>query len=213
MESNNLYVTHKVILANLGRVYRSKQFQEMDILEWSQMYMNQYAKDVSVMTHFQEIGLDVPMSGHNKNMVFTPCNIFRLMDVYDSSGRRITYSYNGSYIMLPETNTLDVIYINYFGSVVNEEGVPLVPKQYINAAETFCKINAFEEEVAQGTFSMSMWDLWNQQLTGQTMNARSDFRHMDQRTIDKWNIIKGNMIPIIANVKLSHKYFEDGQPN
>ena len=36
---------------------------------------------------------------------------------------------------------------------------------------------------------------------------------MDQRTIDKWNIIKGNMIPIIANIKLSNKYFEDGQPN
>lgn len=208
MEYNNLYVTHKVILANLGRVFHSKQFQEDDILEWCQIYMNQYAKDVSVMTHFQEIGLDVPYSGHNKNMVLTPCNIFRLMDVYDSGGQRIDYYYNGSYITLPETNTLSVIYINYFGSMVNEEGIPLIPKQYINAAETFCKIKAFEEDVALGTFNASMWDLWNQQLTGQTVNARSDFRHMDQHTIDKWNIIKGNMIPIIANVKLSNKYFE-----
>jgi hypothetical protein len=208
MEYNNLYVTHNVILANLSRIFKSKKFQPDDIMEWCQIYMNQYAKDVEMMVHYVEVGLDVPLTGSEANRVYTPCNIFRLLDVYDSGGNRIEYSFNGSYIFLPAGNTLSVIYLNYIGTPVDEEGIPLIPKPYINGAEVFCKVKAFEEDMMQGRISAGMYELWNQQLSGMTANAKNDFRFKDQHALDKLNIIKGNLIPVIANIKLSNKYFE-----
>ncbi len=208
MEWNNLYVTHKVILASLARVHKKKNWQEPEIMEWCQECLNNIVIDVETMAQYIGVGLSVPQTGPNKNMVYTPCNIFRILDVFDSGSNRIVYSYNGSYIILPSTNTLSTIYINYIGTPIDDNGIPLIPKSQIIACETYCKLKAFEEDVAYGEFDASLYMMWDQKLTNMISAGKNDWRFKDRYAIDKLNIIHGNLVPVIANIKLAHKEFE-----
>lgn len=208
MEYNNLYVTHKVILAALARVHKKKNWQEAEIMEWCQECLNQIVMDVETMVKYVEIGLSVPRTGPEKNMVYTPCNVFRLLDVYDASGNRIDYSYSGSHIVLPSTNTLSTIYINYIGTPINENGIPLIPKSQIMACETYCKVKGFEEDVAYGLFNAQIWNLWDQKVSNMILAGKNDWRFKDRHQIDRLNIIHGNLVPVIGSIKLVHKEFE-----
>lgn len=208
MEWNNLYITHKVILASLARTHKRKNWQENEIMEWCQECLNNVIVDVETMTKYVEIGLEVPTTGTQKNMVYLPCNIFRLLDVYDGSDNRIDYSYNGSYIILPSDNTLTAIYINYIGTPIDENGIPLIPKTQQIACETYCKVKGFEEDVAYGNFNAQLWMMWKNELTPMISAGKNDYRFRDRHAIDKLNIIHGNLTPVIANIKLVHKEFE-----
>lgn len=208
MNWNNLYINHRVIMASLARSHKRKNWLDAEIMEWCQECLNNIITDIETMATYIEIGLAVPQTGPDKNMVYTPCNIFRLLDVFNSSGSRIDYSYNGSYIILPSDNTLTEIFINYKGTPIDDDGIPLIPKTQQLACETYCKIKAYEEDVAYGDFNGEIWMNWKNELPNMIAAGKNDWRFMDRHAIDKLNIIHGNLVPVIANIKLVHKEFE-----
>lgn len=210
LTNNSKYVSAEVIMADLARKYKSFEWDLDDVIEWCAQVETNYIPEVNQMVHYVKVPLTV-----TSRQVELPCNIHRILDVYDSDEARVQYYNNGAFLVDLRDDTgeelddsVETIYINYVGLPLDDDGIPLILKGHEPACETFCKINFFEEKVALGEFSPDLWEKWNQQFSGQITSAKQSVRHMDRYDIDKLNIIKGNMIIKIGSMPIKQNTFE-----
>lgn len=206
---NSKYFDHLYILNRLSRVYKQKQFNDDDVMVWCQEVEREIIADVEHMPKYEEIDIEV-----TNGILTLPCNLYRLLDVYDSSEGRILYQSNGTNLYgLKDTSGNEIsdgttIYINYRGSAIDlVTGIPLCLRGHEFVCETFVKIRAFEEDSGLQKFPYNTWQMWNTQLGGQVTAAKQNYINMDRSKINDITIIKGNMIPRIGNLPLSHNQF------
>lgn len=203
---NDLYISPKVVYADLARIYKSKNIYINDVIEWCMQVERDFMADIDTMLHFIEIPLEV--SG---NAVKMPCNVYRLLDVYEDkdSERPVLYQNNGSYLydVTDENGTSyddgTTIYVNFVGMAITKEGDVLVFDSHRPACETYCKIKMFEEDVAMGKFDKQIWAAWNQQFSGQIIAGRSTYRHLSRRQLNDLNIVRGSQVRRIDVIPIS----------
>ena len=199
MISNTKYITHEVIHADLSRTYKDKDFDNNDILEWCQIVECRYIKDIETMYKYIGVALTV-----TDNKTLLPCNIYRLEDIYTNptgSKSFLDCSNNGEYLMnIPDG--YNTIYINYVGTPINEEGMPLIAKGHENACEKYCLLQAYMSEYLNNQISPQIYTNWEIQFSGQISNSRYNFRHKTRKEIDDINIIRGNSIPLIGKLNI-----------
>jgi len=206
--NDSRYVSHHVIAANISRKWKSKTFNLTDIMEWCSIAETSFLKEIDKMVHFYQIDLVVDTDNHT---ALLPCNIFRILDVYsdpNNSESAVSSYNNGSHLILPDTYTGDVIYINYVGQPISDEGEPLIIKGHENVCETYCLMCLFEEDAHLGKFPYQAWKEWDNKMSGQIAATKNDMRHYDRSYFNKLTIIRGNMIQKIGNVGLYHSQFK-----
>ena len=206
MINDQKYISHKAIAADITRVYKNKPVNLDDILEWCSQVETRYAIDVDKMVLYLKVPLEVDLET-SPPQALMPCNVFRLLDVFNDGEEYTNYYNNGSYLILPANYNEEYVYLNFVGTAISDEGDPLIIKGHENACETFCKIRLFEEDVAYGRFNQQMWAMWKEEFSGQVAASKCDMRHFDRQHFNKLNIIHGNMIPKIGGVRLYHKNF------
>ncbi len=210
MVNSSFFISPEVIQADLSRVYKRKHFDIDDIVEWCGIAETRYIKDIDLMCPVYE----VPLSIVNGSALL-PCNVYRLLDVYDGYGSLISFTKNssGAYIgnfkYNGQTNayTEDIIYINYMGTPVEETtGYPLIIKGHENACEMFCKIRSFEEDAVLGNISYSVIDRWENRFSGLLAHvAQNPYKQKTQQAIKELDYIRGDMFPSIGKVVLAHQ--------
>jgi hypothetical protein len=206
MINDSKYVSHHVIHADIARVYKSKSIDINDIMEWCAQVDTRYITDVDKMVLYLQVPLTVDTDNHQ---ALLPCNVFRILDVYDDDDEIVSFYNNGTYIILPEDYVDESVYINYVGTAIADNGEPLIIKGHENACETFCKLRLFEEDMTLGRFPAQIWIMWDNQFSGQCSASMNDFRHFSREYFNKLNVIQGNMIPKIGQLPLYHKNFSD----
>jgi hypothetical protein len=191
--------------------YRRKVFYEDNFLTWCARVETEVIPDVDLMTPFEDIPIEV-----TNNMLQLPCNLFKLEDVYDDNEEMLSYyNNNGFYLYnmkdksgnpIAEGST---IHLNYEGTNIDlKTGTPLCAKGHEFICETFCKLQAFEEDVSLKNFSSELYGLWLNSLSGLVAAAKQDiYQHKTRQDNDRITVIKGNMIPMIGNLPLKHKQF------
>lgn len=208
--NNQKFVSVDVIAYELGLLYKSKTWNIGDVRTWCADVETNHIRDVETMTFFEGVDLTV-----TNGIVLLPCNVYRIYDVYDASNNQLMYNTNGAYLYDFKINGTsvtfndnDVLYINYVGINVDDNGEILIVKGHETACKTWCKINAFEEDAAYGKFDKSMWSLWREEFSNQCLAARYNIRHKDRLNIDNINKIRGNMLPKIGSLILYHEMFK-----
>jgi len=214
MYNSAYYISPETIWADLTRYISIVEIDKYDVVELCAQVETRYIKDVDLMTPV----LEVPLTVINSQALL-PCNIFRLIDVYDGYEAVIdfTLSDSGNYINelkyadSGEAYTEDTVYINFSGTPIDSDtGYPLIPKGHENACETFCKIRLFEEQVLLGKVDKQIWMGWERQFGGQIANAKSDpYRQKVANHLKQLNTIRGEMLPRIGRLELSHKKFRN----
>jgi len=212
MYNSAYFISPEVIWADLTRYIKTKEIDRYEVIELCAQVETRYIQDVDLMTSIYEVPITVINS-----QALLPCNIFRILDVYDGYGTAIGYSLSdkGSYLnALKYINSgsdyiEDTIYINYKGTNIDTEtGFPLIIKGHENACETFCKIRLFEEDALFGKLNYTMYRNWEQQFSGQILNAlQNPYRRLVANYLKQLETIRGNMIPQIGRLELSHKKF------
>lgn len=207
------FVSAEIVAYELGRSFKSKTWDIGDIRTWCGEVETRYIKDIETMVNYEEIDLTV-----DNGMVLLPCNIFRILDVYEHRNRILEYDMtdNGTYIYNFRHNGRKVhypdgsrIFINYRGTNIDEKtGEMLIVKGHEIPCKTWCKINAFEEDAAMGRFNEKLWFYWKEEFSGQFQAAKQNFQHKSRSRIDNLNIIRGNMIPKIAGLSLHHELYK-----
>lgn len=197
---NHKYVDHLVILSNLQRLFKNKEFYEPDVINWCQEVETRDICDVDNMVRFVE----VPLKVDNYNSIELPCNIYKIDDLFLSNGVRVpfTTSQNGSKLIVRDELTLVSVYINYIGTPVDEQGTPLIVRGHENACVYKCLTNGFMEEFAMGTVNQNAYMMWEQKATNYIRDARNGLRHKTRGDWNNLNIIQGNLVPKIGRLAL-----------
>lgn len=216
MESNYRYTKIDVVYNNITRKWKSKGITKDDILEWCMQCELEYIQDIDALPLFTKIDLTVDVNLE----VLLPCNIYRILDIFDSNGNVVNYQSNGAYLYnltdkYGNTDYYkegDCIYINYKGVMIDcESGEPMIGSGHEVACETYCKIQMFEEAVANKVFDANMWMSWKNEFTNQYMAARYESRRYKTRDEigTKSFQIRGNMLAHIGGLKLHHTMFNN----
>lgn len=214
--NNQKFVSCDVIAYELGQLYKSKNWEIGNIRTWCAEVETRYIKDIETMTEFEEIDLTVDLDSNDNPQVLLPCNIFRILDIYENSEVNLEYKTNGAYAYDFKWNDIaqtyedgDVLYINYRGVNIDETtGEILIVKGHEIACKTWCKIQMFEEDAAFGKFDKNLIEVWKNDFSGQCIAARHNYQHKSRERINNLNIIRGNQIVQIAGLSLHHELFK-----
>jgi len=208
-------ITHEVVYQDLMEKFPNKTWNEESIYRWCQQVETIYIADPDSMVRYEEIPLKISGS-----KVKLPDNLYKLLDVYDNTEPenplRVGYNRQKSVlkqIIDPRTETKyekKVIWINYVGTALDDNCIPLIDENHYPACETLCKINGFELEATYGEISMNIYMDWKQRFDGMIQGAKGDVRDWDAKTWAQMTVIMGNEIPRIGYQPLAHQYTGNG---
>ena len=197
-------ITHLPILEELESKFKHKEWNEEMILRWCQQVETIYIADPDTMWAYNEMHFDI-----NGGKVMLPANLYRLIDVYDpETKKRVRFNRTGTVIKQLVNYKKDVIAINYIGTPIDEDCLPLIYEDHYPACETFCKIQGFENEVLFGEINLTIYMDWKKRFDGMIQGVKGGFKNWTSQDFGDMMTIHGNEIPKIGYQPLSHKYFE-----
>jgi hypothetical protein len=177
-----------------------------DVIEWCAQVETRHIKDIESMIDYYGIGQVI-----EHGMIKIPCNVFRILDIYDESDNQLFVSNNGHYlhdIMDLNGNALsdgDTVYINYVGIPVDEKGIPLIAAGHEIACETFCKLSMFEEDALFQRVNQNMYFSWKNEFPLQCKAARNTFQKQTRNDIEYASMPMQNMIQKIGDLPIIQK--------
>ena len=191
-------------MSKLSQIFKLKQFDEEDILNWCQEVETIYIADPDSMAQYMEIPLEV-----TNGIVQLPSNIYKMLDVYNNPRDNARLTFRKVNQRLTVSNYADpVLYINYIGTPLNEDCIPLIHEDHQPACETYCKINAYAEEMLLGKINQNEYADWKIRFDGMIQSAKGSYRDYDNERLRKMDIILGSQIPKIGFMPLAHNLIE-----
>ena len=140
---------------------------------------------------------------------YLPCNIYRILDVYDANEMRIMrYHNNGTYISFSEFGGSipdgSKLYINYYGIPIDDEtGYPLFLRGHEQALYDGCVLRLYEEDYSLGKMR---GDVYNEMVTKYEVSLRScnnGFRHFSRNDAKDYLAVVCNAIQKVNRTPFS----------
>lgn len=197
--TNNLYVGIDSIMNVIAQRYKSVNLARSQVMEWSayaQINELGVAKD---FFFFQDVPLVLEDDSNTKyKKAKMPCNIFRLLDVYDDNAVRVPYNTDGIYFYFKDPPTK--VFIKYYGVPVTEEGRPLFIDGHEVALAYYCLYNYYEELYMLQRIDGQRFSFIEQKWYDEREKARSILRRKDRGDIERMLQIISNMVPKVGYV-------------
>ena len=89
---------------------------------------------------------------------------------------------------------VDVVYMDYVGLPVTNEGEILIPKQYENVCRKYCMVQFKEDDAMEGNFPLQQVQLMKSELSGLIIAAKQSVINKTTSDFNKLIRIRGNMI-------------------
>lgn len=202
------WISHKVVFTNLQRIFKKKTFQEEDILNWCQEVEQLFVSDPDAMVQY----LEIPLHVNSNRRVLLPSNVFKLIDVYeptDVSGYNGTPAHVGfrkmpGGIVINRDVEGDRVMINFWGTPLDDDCMPLIERVHQPACETYCKIQAFEEDMTMNKINQNLYFDWKQRFDGQIQGVKGGVEGWSSQDWAKMTIVMGDMLPKIGYMPLAH---------
>lgn len=186
---NSKYTTHQEIYSRLSLTHKHKQFTPLEIAQWCAECSVEVIGDIDRMERY--VGIRLPVVD-KKAMV--PCNLYRILEVFDNNLRRIEYRHDGVYLDFHGSFTGTDIYITYMGVPVDTEtGYPLIKKGHEKACEAYCVYKMYYEDFLAGRLDATRWGFVVEDMNNQVSAAGSPVRHMDRKDFERINKIHGQL--------------------
>lgn len=185
------YTSPYVIMDRIARVHKNKQLNIDDIISWTAELEVNYLRDTNWMIKYINITFDVT----NGYMVALPCNLWRILDVYElDEVTRIQNINNGSYLSLLNGNWTQ-IKMNYYGVPVHPtEGYVLILKGHEEAHEAYCLTKLYEEDFMTGKIDANRWVELNQRLGHYITTCKNNTRYIQRNDYEELSMVAHNII-------------------
>lgn len=198
-------LTYETVLQDLEEKFPEKTWNEESIYRWCCQVNTVYIADPDSMVKFLEVPIKV-IKGKAK----LPENLYKLLDVFDNTEpknpKRVRYNRTKTVLKGLVNYDKDVIWINFVGTALNKDCIPLIDESHLPACESFCKINGFESDMLYGEINQNLYMDWKQRFDGQIQGCKSDIRDWTAQTWEDLLVIHGNEIPKIGSQPLANNY-------
>jgi hypothetical protein len=208
MATNQKYLTAENIYAKLALVHKRKIFNIEEIVEWCAECILTIIGDTVAMYDYTKVKCIV-----NNQKALLPCNVYRLLDVFDGTDNRINLFYNdGIHLVFNSDQTFDTdelgqscIYINYYGVAVDSEtGYPLILKDQELACQAYCVWKLYYEDYLTGQLNGQQWQFIDHEKMIQCEAAKGGFRHTSNDEMKAIMNVVHNMVPNAKQIPLFH---------
>lgn len=201
--SISIFTTPKEVYHKIARLFPGETINEDDIFEWCMDAEINHISDGDLFAKF----VDVPITiDSTLNMGALPCNVVRIIDVYDKDDNLIEYQLTATNHIKPKIAT-DTIYLTYLGLYVDDEGIPRIYTSHVIALTTFCKMQMLEPKVIMGKVPGNLFAKYEQQFSGQITAIKQSARNKDKKSYDDINIIRFNMLKKVGQERLFKNMF------
>ena len=199
------FITHVEIIASLQRNFKTMVIEDEDVLNWCQEVETLYVADPDSMWKYLEIPLNIV-----NNRVLLPSNLYKLLDVYKSptDDTRIIYYRNGAYLNVSTDYTGTTLTVNYVGTPIDKNCIPLIHADHQAACELWCKINMFEEQSLSGKINQNVYFDWKNRFDLAIQAAKVNYRDWDAKKFAGMLAIMGDMIPHIGYQELANEHLK-----
>jgi len=196
-----MFSTHLTIFERVSNF--DPRITEDDVLSWCLDLETMQICDVEVMAHFKDVPLEV---NPTTKLAVLPCNIFRIMHVYDESDSIIPFSLfsRKSHIKIPDNKKA---FISYIGIPFDDNGDILIANNHIPAPETWIKLKIKEIDHFNGNYDPKLYAQFEYKLGNQITQIKQQVINLTVDHFDKLNVIRYNMIPTLGRERLYHKRF------
>lgn len=208
MLSNNKYTTVENIAARIGQKHKQKSFTIDELVQWCAECVIEIVGNIDVLADYTRIKCVV-----TDNKALLPCNIYRLLDVFDANDNRYrAYTNDGTHIIFNSSQSFNkdsvgrsYIMINYRGIAVDPKtGFPLIPRGQELACEAYCVWNLYYEDYLNGRLNGQQWSVIDNNKIVQCEAAKGGFRHFDNEEMRRYLNVVVNMIPNMRRIPLYH---------
>ncbi len=196
-------ITHKAVLEELESKFKNEVWDEEDVYRWCQQVETLYIADPDSMWKYLNINLPV-----TSGRILLPANLYKLIDVFDPETKlRVRYNRTGKVLKQLVDYTKDTISLNYVGTPIDDDCMPLIDEDHIIACETFCKINHFENDALYNSLNYNLYQDWKVRFDGMIQGAKGGFKNWGSQEYGDMMTIMGNEIPRIGFQPLVTKYY------
>lgn len=175
--TDNYKYTHPgMVFMDIKRTLPDKSFDYDDIVEWCAKVETDFIKDVDKMAIYEA----VPLTVNSMRMAKIPCNVFKLEDVfYDPNNSDSVFEglgNNGSYLFgFPDfVKVGSIVYINYVGIPIDENGDPLIIRGHQEACKQYCMSQILFQDYINGKIPMQVWIEIDRKFSNMTTAALQD---------------------------------------
>lgn len=183
MSMNNKYTTHDEIYNRLSLVHKHKTFTPLEIAQWCSECAVEVIKDADRLESYTNIELNV-----TDLKALAPCNVYRILDVFDSNRKRIEYRYDGAYLDFHGSFFGTKAYINYLGVPMDPEtGYPYIKKGQEKACQAYCVYKMYYEDFLTGKIDATRWGYITDEMHNLVAAAQSSIRHKDRKSLERIN--------------------------
>jgi hypothetical protein len=132
-----------------------------------------------------------------------PCNVYRLLNVKDSNGTRITGYYNNGTYLISKNNKNTKLLFDYYGIPIDTKGRPLIIRGHEKACEYYCILRALEPDFIEGKISATAYGYVSDKFDEGVAEARSSFKNITRDDLLEYNQIMYNMIRNVSIVPMN----------
>lgn len=209
---NDLYITHKEILASFSLLLKKHTIDEAQVMEWCQEVERDHIADASTMCHYVDIAIEAKKYSDDYNTFELPCNVYRLLNVYSSKSDPLSHiKYKRlfkSKMLIAVPSSYDVVYLSFIGNPVDDNGTPLIVKDHKQACITYCTMKLLYEDYYLGGANVRYEEL-SARFSNQTVACRQSVRHLPAEHFNKLNVVNGDMLESIGSMRVVNKMIEE----
>lgn len=204
----NIFTTPETVYHKVARKLKGETINKYDIEEMCFHAEANYLADAEMLGKFVDFEIEIDKTTRQGLL---PCNILRLVEVYNENEEPISYSIIGvadqpSRIKIDESDLK--VYVSYIGINVDENGLPLIRTSHIDALEAYCIKELIEADVLIGKKPFQLLERYEMKFSNMVVGLKQNWDFKDHQTHNKIDAIRYNMIPVAARRRLLHKTFE-----
>jgi hypothetical protein len=186
---NTKFSKASVILSRLKRLAPSKTFSPVDVIEWSSECVVEELKMAPAWYTYKKVALTV-----TNGKALLPCNLYRLLDVYDRMSKRVKYDdSSGSYLVF-EGYSDTYIYINYYGLPIDSDGMILIPKGSEKACTYYCLKMVYQDDYMTNKINGQQWQMIDEEYNQGQRQAWSNIKGLSRNEEEELQQMNYNFV-------------------
>ena len=201
----SIFTNTEAVYYEVAKKFPGENINKDDIHEMCLQAELLYIKDGDLHRQFEDVPIII-----DKNIFIgaLPCNIIRLLEVYDNNQTPIEYQLTASnHIKVKEF--IEIAYVSYLGLHIDDNGIPVIRTNHIPALISWCMKEILETKMLIGKTSPQLFQFYNQKFSEQVTALKQSATNKDIRHYDEVEVIRYNMIPKPGRQRLFKNIFNN----
>jgi len=202
--STSIFTDTMPVYYQVSKLFPGENINKDDIFEMCINAELLYINDGDLLAKYVDVPVEIDQTLF---MGALPCNVKRLLEVYDKDENNIEYQLTGSN-HIKVKDKIDKVYVHYLGIKMDENGNPTIRTNHIPALVSFCVKSILEPKMLVGKASPQVFQMYDNKFSNQIINIKQSATNKDIRHYRDIDIIRFDMIPNVGQIKLFKNMFK-----